>query len=143
MIRTVRKEDLNKINEFTKYFNYEINVDDLNNHPFSKYILLEIDDKIIGYLDYSIYYNRIEINYIYIENSYRNKGYASLLLNYITNECIKNNYINITLEVSEKNISAINLYKKNNFLVASRRTNYYKDADALLMIREFGEQNEK
>ena len=48
-----------------------------------------------------------------------------------------NNIINITLEVNENNISAINLYKKYKFDLVSKREKYYKANDAILMIRKF------
>ena len=46
------------------------------------------------------------------------------------------NVKNITLEVRISNLSAINLYKKYGFVVASLRHNYYGDEDAYLMVRE-------
>lgn len=139
MIRQVIKEDLVKINEYSKLFNYSITEYDLTNHPFSKYLVVLDENDIVGFLDYGIYYDRAEINYIYIEENYRRKGHATSLIKCLVDECISNKYLNITLEVNENNSKAIDLYKKNGFELVARRNNYYKNDSALLMIRKFGE----
>ncbi len=44
----------------------------------------------------------------------------------------------IELEVAEKNVPAINFYKKNGFLFTAKRKNYYKNGDhALIMEKQF------
>ena len=108
----------------------------LTNDPFSKRIVFELENKIIGFADYSIIYDRCELNYIYVANNYRGKNIATQLLNYII-EDIKGFCNNITLEVSTINIPAINLYKKFKFEIVSTRRNYYGDTSAYLMIRKF------
>ena len=42
-------------------------------------------------------------------------------MNYLIDYAKKNHIINITLEVNENNIAAINLYKKHGFIVVSKR----------------------
>ena len=108
----------------------------LTNDPFSKKIVFELDNKIIGFADYSIIYDRCELNYIYVLDDYRNKKIATQLLDYIIIDVI-NLCNNITLEVSVINIPAINLYKKFKFEIVSTRENYYGATDAYLMIRKF------
>ena len=96
-------------------------------------ILLVIKDKsIIGYLYYSDIYERIEINQIEINSSYRNKGYGSKLLKYL----IDNTNKSITLEVRKDNKPAISLYKKYGFKEVAIRKNYYDGIDGILMERE-------
>ena len=46
---------------------------------------------------------------------------------------------NITLEVRESNKEAINFYLKNGFKEVTRRKNYYKEEDGILMIKNLGE----
>lgn len=121
MIKETNDEVL--INKFLKYFNTNI-----TNNPFRKYLVY--DDKAI--LVYSLIYDRIEIDYIYVLEEYRNNGIASKLLDYLFN---KYDY-SVSLEVRVDNIEAINLYKKFNFEVSTIRKNYYKDIDAYLMIRK-------
>ena len=67
-----------------------------------------------------------------VKKEYRNNGYSSLLFYKIIN---KNNYKNITLEVSKNNNVAINLYIKLGFKIVAIRKNYYKDSDAFLMLK--------
>lgn len=113
------------------FINYEYINNEYNNNPFFKLIVIE-EDSIIGYLYYSDIYERIEINQIEIDSSYRNNGYGSKLMKYL----IDNNNKSITLEVRIDNKPAISLYKKYNFKEVSIRKNYYNGVDGLLMIRE-------
>ncbi len=109
-------------------FNIDINKDILNN-PFSKYIVYIDNNKILGYLNYCLIYDRIEISNFFVLTQYRNKGIGSILLDYIINM----DYVNITLEVNENNIPAINLYKKKGFKIKAKRIGYYNGIDGLLM----------
>lgn len=125
--------DIKLINEFLKEFNQSIeNIDD----PFKKYIGYMIDDKIVAFLNYSLIYDRIEIEYIYTNNEYRNKGIATKLIEYLVDLGNKNNCLNITLEVRCSNKTAINFYRKNGFNEVSIRKNYYDNEDGILMLRE-------
>lgn len=105
-------------------------------NPFYKILGIKVDNKLIGYLSYFLIYDRIEIEYIYIDNDYRNKGYASNLFNELFIIAKNKNCINITLEVSVNNKSALNLYKKLGFKIVTIRKNYYENSDGYLMIKE-------
>lgn len=130
MINYTTEKEL--INSFLKYFNTKIN--DIS--KFSKYLIYSIDDKNIGFVDFSFIYDRIELNYIYVEKLYRNKNIASKLMDKLIEFAIDNKCINITLEVDESNDAAINLYKKYGFTIATIRKKYYGKNDGYLMIRE-------
>ena len=104
MINYTTEKEL--INSFLKYFNTKIG--DIS--KFNKYLIYSIDDKNIGFVDFSFIYDRIELNYIYVEKSYRNKNIASKLMDKLIEFAIDNKCINITLEVDESNNAAINLY---------------------------------
>ena len=130
MINYTTEKEL--INSFLKYFNTKIN--DIS--KFSKYLIYSIDDKNIGFVDFSFIYDRIELNYIYVEKLYRNKNIASKLMDKLIEFAIDNKCINITLEVDESNDTAINLYKKYGFTIATIRKKYYGKNDGYLMIRE-------
>ena len=130
MINYTTEKEL--INSFLKYFNTKIN--DIS--KFNKYLIYSIDDKNIGFIDFSFIYDRIELNYIYVEKSYRNKNIASKLMDKLIEFAIDNKCINITLEVDESNDAAINLYKKYGFTIATIRKKYYGKNDGYLMIRE-------
>jgi len=129
-------KNLNDINEINLFLNkFDTQVSDIND-PFKKYIGYEINGEIISFLNYSLIYDRIEIEYIYIKDEYRNQGIASILLNYLVELGQKIDCLNITLEVRLSNESAIKFYEKNGFKKVSTRKNYYKEEDGILMLRE-------
>lgn len=134
MIKFADEIDLKYINPLLDYFN--INVYNEIKNPFVKFIIYEFKGKIIGCIDYSFFDNRIEINYIIVDNKYNRLGFATKMLDFL----IQNNkdIENITLEVSVKNIKAINFYHKNGFSDISIRKKYYPNGeDAIMMIRRF------
>ena len=122
MIEEVKKVEKNKILS-TKTVEKELEV-----NPYGHFIVYKKNNIIIGYLYYSLIYDRIEINQIEVLEEERRKGIASKLMEYL----IKNN-LSITLEVNKTNISAINLYKKYGFVEVAVRRGYYNGVDGILM----------
>ncbi len=133
MIRFYKDSDYESVNRFLSSFDSNI---DLNSNPFYKCLVYE-ENGILGVILFEEIYGRIELDYIIVDYIYRRRGIASKLMDYLINYAINNNISNITLEVNENNISALNLYKKYKFEMVSRRENYYKDNDAIFMIRKF------
>ena len=125
------KEITNLEDISNSFINYEYITNEQKNNPFFKLLVIK-DKSIIGYLYYSDIYERIEINQIEINSSYRNKGYGSKLLKYL----IDNTNKSITLEVRKDNKPAISLYKKYGFKEVAIRKNYYDGIDGILMERE-------
>ena len=75
------------------------------------------------------------MNYIWTDEVYRNRGFASRLINLMFEKCTSLN--NITLEVDINNNKAISLYHKLGFYDISIRKKYYLNGnDALLMLKE-------
>ena len=101
-------------------------------NAFNKVLGYYIDDNLVGFLDYSIMYQRIEINYLFVVEKYRCQGIASRLLSYVLDNY---NYENITLEVRVDNDKAINLYQKYGFKIINIRPKYYNGIDGYLMER--------
>ena len=134
MIREIEEKDFIQVNELLKNFNYELNKESFDN-DFLKTLVYE-DGFIKGVLVYQYIYNRAEIDYIIVDNNYRKIGIATKLLKYLEDIYKLDN---ITLEVRESNKSAINFYLKNGFKEVTRRKNYYKDEDGILMIKNLGE----
>ena len=130
MIKEIDKNELDSlINSFINVSNLK---EEFNNNPFAKIIILEEDQKVIGYIYYSDIYERVEINQFEIEKSNRNCGKGSFLLK----EFIKLVDKDITLEVREDNYSAIRVYEKNNFNKKAIRKGYYNGIDGILMERK-------
>lgn len=115
-----------------KKFLNENKISIIDNDPFSKFIVYLEDTKIIGFLSYSVIYERAEINYIFVLESYRGEKIASKMLNYMISSCKICD--NITLEVRESNSIAISLYKKFGFKEVAIRENYYNNEDGILMM---------
>ena len=133
MIRTLESKDIEVVNKYLKEFNYKI--DETLNEFVN--VLLYDDNGIKGVLVYSKIYDRLEIDYIIVDKSYRRLGIASKLLKYMEDE--NKGVLNITLEVRESNALAISFYKKNGFVIEAVRKNYYKDENGLLMMKKLGE----
>ena len=130
MIRELKKEEIEIINDSFIDIQYLIN--EFNNNPFMKVLLLLENNTIIGYLYYSDIYDRAEINQIEIENIHRNCGNGKKLMEYMINIVDKD----ITLEVKYDNEPAIKLYKDYGFKEVATRKGYYKGTDGLLMERK-------
>ena len=100
-------------------------------NEFNKVLGYFVDEKLVGFLDYSVIYERLEINYIFVKEEYRRQSIAYNLLKYI----IDNYNLDITLEVNINNHSAISLYQKLGFEIVAKRPKYYNGIDGYLMER--------
>ncbi len=134
MIRKVTVNDVNDINalgqnlhkNFTSVFHIEteINKDD------TIILVVESNGIISGYLYALKLMDNIDLLSIYVSAEYRNNNLGYALLNNLQEEAIDKE---ILLEVSTKNIAAMNLYKKVGFTKIGIRKNYYDDSDAIVM----------
>ncbi len=115
-----------------KVFLVENNINIIDSDPFSKFIIYLENNKIVGFLSYSIIYERVEINYIFVCENYRDKKIASKLLEFMIESC--KICENITLEVRKSNSIAISLYKKFGFEEVATREKYYNNEDGILMM---------
>lgn len=115
-----------------KGFLVENNINIIDSDPFSKFIIYLENNKIVGFLSYSIIYERVEINYIFVCENYRGKKIASKLLEFMIESC--KICENITLEVRKSNSVAISLYKKFGFEEVATREKYYNNEDGILMM---------
>ncbi len=118
MIRKFKNEDINIImqiwiNENIKIHNFISKEYWKNNYDYVKNILPEaeiyvyvLQGKIIGFIGINENY----IEGIFVKANNQCKGIGTSLLNKV-----KENKNTLTLKVYEKNINAINFYKKNNF----------------------------
>lgn len=137
IVRYFEEKDIPFIKENIRYFDFKIS-DNLFENRFSRFLVCEENQKQVGFLQYSKYYDRIEIDYIFVCPNYRRCGFAKAMLNFLLEYCESKKCENITLEVSEKNEGAINLYRKFGFESVATRENYYGHGEnAILMIRRF------
>ena len=105
----------------------------------------KIKDELIGFclIDINSEENTEEISIcialLCIKKEYRGKHLGESILNYCINNCIYLNYKKYCLHVSTKNIPALNLYKKQGFVIKELIKEYYKDeelenSDAYFML---------
>ena len=107
-----------------------------DSNPYERMFCYKKNNKIIGFISYSIIYERAELNYIVVDEEYRRKGIAQKLLDFVLAD-LKNNMVeNFSLEVNVNNKDAIKFYLKNGFEIKTVRSNYYEDGDAYLMVLE-------
>lgn len=111
-------------------------IEKIEDNPFSRYLEYYMDNKKIGYLRYALIYDRMEIEDLYVEESYRNQKIGSKLMSYLVCVAISYHVVNITLEVRISNEIARNLYKKFGFREVALRKFYYGDEDGILMEKQ-------
>ena len=111
-------------------------VDTTSSNPFARRIEYINNDTVIGYIDYSLIYDRIEIDDVFVCESNRKMGIGTKMLAYIISLAIDLRVVNITLEVRISNIPARELYKKFGFKEVALRKYYYGDEDGILMEKQ-------
>ena len=113
-----------------------IEVDTISSNPFARRIEYVIDDAVLGYIDYSLIYDRIEIDDVFVCEGSRQQGIGTKMMAYIVGLAIDLLVVNMTLEVRVSNQEAINLYKKFGFREVALRKYYYGDEDGILMEKQ-------
>ena len=99
-------------------------------------LLYVIDSKVRGFLITETAIDEASVILLYVDKDARRKKIASTLMDNFINT-LTDDIKRIILEVSDLNISAINLYKKYGFASIATRKKYYKDgSDALVMERK-------
>ena len=131
MMIEINKNNIDLINNSFISKKYILN--ELENNPFAKILILKENNEVIAYIYYSDIYERAEINQIEVSKTHRNCGKGNFLLNYMINLLKKD----ITLEVKEDNYSAIKLYEKNKFEKKAIRKGYYNGIDGILYERKY------
>jgi len=95
-------------------------------------------EKIIGLGCFWAILEEAHLTILAIHPDFQRQGLGQMLLNHLLEEAIKKGLERATLEVSEHNQTALNLYKKFGFTVAGRRKKYYQatGADALILWKK-------
>lgn len=105
-------------------------------NPYGRRLEFYENDQVVGYLNYSLIYDRIEIDDFYVEELRRKEGIGKKLMGYLIAVAIDSHVVNITLEVRNSNEIARNLYKKFGFREVALRKFYYGDEDGILMEKQ-------
>ncbi len=130
MINNCNNSDKKRIIELGKLINNNFDrVNNIDKIIEDKEIIGYYDNnKLIGFIIFKTLYDVTDLLYIVVDEEYRNKKIGSKLMDYLINNSKK-----IMLEVRCDNKSAINLYKKYNFMIINIRKKYYNDMDGYVM----------
>ena len=146
-VNFAKKEHLELISEFenanfyAEAYSYEL----LNEMFKDNYLLknndnifeISDDEDLIGYIIFHISEDFTDIYKIFIRESDKRKGYATMLLDKVVEISNRYNSKKIMVEVRSNNKTAISFYKKNKFDEISIRQGYYKNPkdDAIIFER--------
>ncbi len=98
------------------------------------YFCAENDGKTIGYIGLWNICGEGNITNVAVHPDFRKRGIGKLLVLEMIKYAKENKLLFLTLEVSEKNENAYELYKKCGFYESGRRKKYYhNEFDAILM----------
>lgn len=113
-------------------------IKDLEFNSFLSHYVYEDKGRIVGFYIASHVLDEVEIFTIAVDSAYRNMGIGKAMLDHLIDISKRRNDKEIYLEVSTKNIAAINLYRKFDFKIIGIRKNYYQKLgeDAYNMIKE-------
>ena len=121
--------------DFDEFWSQSILKSELESE-LSKYIVAKKDRKVIGFAGVIILPDDVEITNIVTKKTERKKGIGKLLLDKLIQIAFELQK-DISLEVNEKNESAINLYKKAGFKEVGIRKKYYNGCEnAIIMTKK-------
>lgn len=108
--------------------------DELNKKYMAIYLVALENEKVVGYGGMWHVINEGHITNIAIHKDYRKMGIGTQIVAKLIEIAKEKEMIGITLEVRKSNESALNLYKKQGFLLEGIRKEYYENKeDALIM----------
>ena len=125
--------------DFDAFWNANILKEELQSNS-SKFLVAKFKNEVIGFAGFKILVDEADIMNIAVKQSYRCNGVGSLLLKSLIDLFNSFHLHSLNLEVNEKNIVAIKLYKKFGFKEVSIRKNYYPDnSNAIIMKWNVGD----
>ena len=133
-IRIATKDDCDSILRLENQYGIDVysesGILSMFDYDYYYVYVLELDNKVIGYISATIIIDECNLIKIIIDNNYRKYGYGKMLLDYLINKCKEKCIDKIYLEVREDNNIAKSFYQKNGFKKESVRTGYYDGVDA-------------
>lgn len=116
---------------------------ELTQNHFAKYMIMELDDTIIGYGGMWLIIDEAHITNIAVRAKYRGMGYGKKLLKELMKSAHWLGAQRMTLEVRVSNETAQNLYRQMGFKPSGIRPAYYSDnlEDALIMWAELATED--
>jgi ribosomal-protein-alanine N-acetyltransferase len=140
VFRYMTEDDIDQILEiehasFTTPWSREAFYNEMHNNKFAVYIVIEENEKIIGYCGAWIVIDEAHITNVAIRPGFRGRGMGEALMNKMMSVAREMGARSMTLEVRVTNQIAQNLYRKLGFQNGGIRKSYYSDnyEDALVM----------
>lgn len=99
---------------------------DLLQQDINQVMVLQDNDKLLGYCLYQVVFEKAEILRIGVNPSLQNKGIGTQIFNNLLEVLAQKNVENLMLEVREDNHNAIHFYQKQGFSTIHVRKNYYQ-----------------
>jgi [ribosomal protein S18]-alanine N-acetyltransferase len=140
VFRLMKVEDIPEIliierEAFTMPWTEEAFRNELTHNHFAKYMVMELEGRIIGYAGLWAIVDEAHVTNIALLEKYRGRKWGERLLDELMKTASYLGMKSITLEVRVSNEVAQNLYRKKGFRSAGTRKGYYSDnrEDALIM----------
>lgn len=138
--RFMNEEDIDDVLEiehksFATPWSREAFFNELTQNQFALYVVLEEENKVIGYCGAWIVVDEAHITNVALLPEYRGRKLGEALMQKLMEIASEMGAITMTLEVRVSNFTAQALYRKLGFQNGAIRKNYYTDnqEDALVM----------
>jgi [ribosomal protein S18]-alanine N-acetyltransferase len=124
-----------EVNSFTIPWSREAFFNELTKNQFAQYLIVEVDQRVVGYCGVWIIIDEAHITNIALLPEYRGLKLGEALMAKVMELAREMGAIRVTLEVRVSNERAQNLYRKFGFEEGAIRKQYYTDnmEDALVM----------
>jgi [ribosomal protein S18]-alanine N-acetyltransferase len=124
-----------ELNSFTVPWSREAFFNELTKNQFAQYLVVEVDQKVVGYCGVWIIVDEAHITNIALLPEYRGMKLGEALMAKVMELARAMGALRMTLEVRVSNERAQNLYRKFGFEEGAIRKQYYTDnmEDALVM----------
>ena len=140
VIRPSRSSDLDEIFSLESYWDYaphwlipQLEAELLR--PDSIFLSAESpDSRLCGYFIGRILEKELQVLSISVGPAYLRRAIAARLLDCAFSKARLKGCARATLEVSERNIPALNLYKKSGFQIVGKRVKFYNDGSSALLM---------
>ncbi len=113
---------------------------EVHHNRFSYPVVLEMDDRVIGYAVAWEIFEEFHIANIAIHPDFQKKGWGTYLLKHLIERARKCQAHYILLEVRPSNTAALALYRKMGFTPSGVRKRYYRDGEDAILMRKILQQ---
>lgn len=140
VIRKMEVADVENVMEveratFTTPWTTDIFYQEIVDNQHAHYFVMELDQKIIGYVGTWIVIDDAQITNIAVMPAFRGHKLGEKLFLYTIQQAIRRGATRLSLEVRESNVIAQKMYRKFGLVPGGIRKNYYTDnqEDAVVM----------